>query len=190
MAEPSLLNALWLCVAGAACVQAADARLTLSASRTTATVGEPIVITCGLADAPAFRCWGAVMRVPGSGIALLGQSPGSAVVHVPDSRADPGLEIRFGGHASVPAAAPLAPGSHAIGSITIQASTTGTFIIRAPAWSPDEPFGGVLLPGAGAASVIPREASLTITIVTGGTVNRPPVISSGPLATPAGPILP
>lgn len=140
-------------------LSAAQPRLVLGADRSTAGVGEPILVTVSVADAPAFACFGATLVMPASGLAVSGQAAGAAT-WVRDSRERLVPGVRFGGYAHTDRPA----GGYVLGRITVRASAPGTYTVRAPSFSAAEPFGGLLLPVASAARVVPTGAELVLTI--------------------------
>jgi hypothetical protein len=166
------------------------ADLVLSADKTTAAVGEPITITCSVTGAPAFAVWGAVIRLPPSGLGITGQGAGTALVHVRDSRTPATGEVRFGGHAASPSFTALGAGTHALGRITVVATAPGTYTVRAPSFGPSEPFGGILLPKTLGVPVVPTAAPDLVLTIGGAAVNQPPAISKPAVADPTALVLP
>ncbi len=139
--------------------QAQSPRLRLSADKTNAMAGETITVTLSLEDAPAFACWGAGLCLFSDQIGVDRQQAGFVPVHVPDSRALLVPDVRFGGYAFTNHTL----GAYLLGRITVQANAQGDYILRAPSYDTNQPFGAILLSLEGD-HIVPQADALTLAI--------------------------
>lgn len=154
---------------------AAEPRLVLIPNASSAPVGTPIVVRILVAEAPAFACYGASLVMPSGNLGIAAQAAGEAPatpVWVKDSRTHQTASVRFGGYAAPPQATDRPAGTWELGRITLQASAAGTYVVKAPAFSTAEPFGGLVLPLASTQRVVLQAAELTLTITAGPAPQR------------------
>ena len=145
----------------------AQSALSVSANKTTAAIGEDIMLTVAVSDAPAFSSWGATIDLRNS-FSVVDQAKGDLDTFVPDSRSEFTHGLRFGGYAHSDHAA----GSHVLAKITIRATHSGTFTLNLPAYhASNQPFGGLLIASDGT-EYVPTATSVTLTITGNNPVQR------------------